>query len=248
MKTEGISLGWNCSAAQDGLKLGLRNTKSNGYKTCPFDMMITNYVGMCKCIEDDFKYFCDPNYLELRKAPKMSPHIPNQKDDEMWVFNSYYNFYFNHESPYHGNLYLNEQWSGPNHFVNNNFEKFVERYERRINNFRGYMTGLELVNFIVWRYNAIPYELVDIIKEKYPNLNFKVNTIIDFGRHTVDCLITNTPEASKEYEMDYLRYMNITENEYPEEFSRYRNELITKDIKNDEHIILIYPTKISSLN
>lgn len=71
MKREGISLGWNCSAAQDALTMGLRNTKNNGYNTCPFDMMITNYIGVCQCIEDDFKYFCDPNYLELRPAPDM---------------------------------------------------------------------------------------------------------------------------------------------------------------------------------
>ena len=66
MNSEGISLGWNCSAAQEGLVLNLRKNKNHGYNTCPFDMMITNYIGLCKCIEDDFKYFCDPNYLELR--------------------------------------------------------------------------------------------------------------------------------------------------------------------------------------
>ena len=248
MKTEGISLGWNCSAAQDGLKLGLRDTKQNGYKTCPFDMMVTNYIGVCKCIEDDFKFFCDPNYLELRPAPIMSPHIPNQIDNEMWVFNSYYNFFFNHESPYHGKLYLNEQWSSPNHFVENNFQRFIERYERRINNFRTYMAESELINFILWRYNSSPTELLEIIKRKYPNLKFKINTIVDFGRHTVDCLITKTADSSKEYEMDYLKYMNITEDEYPEEFARYRNELITEDSVKDEHIVLIYPNKTSTLN
>jgi hypothetical protein len=119
---EGISLGWNCSAAQDGLKLGIRKNKENGYKTCPFDMMISNYIGLCKCIEDDFKYFYDVNYLELRPCPIMSGYIPNQKDDEKWVYNSYYCFYFNHESPFHGNLYLNERWTSPYHFVENNFE------------------------------------------------------------------------------------------------------------------------------
>ena len=56
MKREGISLGWNCSAAQEGLYLGLRKGKSDGYNTCPFDMMISNYIGLCECIKDDFKY------------------------------------------------------------------------------------------------------------------------------------------------------------------------------------------------
>ena len=79
-------------------------------------------------------------------------------------------------------------------------------------------------------------------------MKFKINTIVDFGRHTVDCLITKTADSSKEYEMDYLKYMNITEDKYPEEFARYRNELITEDRVKDEHIVLIYPNKTSTLN
>ena len=129
MKVEGISLGWNCSGAIDGVKLGLRKTKENGYNTCPFDMMISNYIGLIECLKDDFKYFCDPNYLELRKAPKMSLHIPNQNDEEMWVYNTRYNFAFNHEAPGHGNLFLSEKWiGGIDHFVENNFENFIIRY------------------------------------------------------------------------------------------------------------------------
>jgi hypothetical protein len=31
MGREGISLGWNCSAAQEGLSLELRKNKSHGY-------------------------------------------------------------------------------------------------------------------------------------------------------------------------------------------------------------------------
>jgi len=175
MKKEGISLGWNCSAAQDGLRMGLRNFKDNGYKTCPFDMMISNYIGMCKCIEDDFKYFCNPNYLELRDAPDMTKHFPNQKSGEKWIYNTYYNFVFNHESPFHGNLYLNERWNGPYHFVENNFENFIKRYETRIDAFREYLKNSDFIDFILWRYNAIPFELIEILKRKYPELNFKVN-------------------------------------------------------------------------
>ena len=59
--SEGISLGWNCHSAINGVALGFRNIKSNGYKTCPFDEMISNYKG----INDDFEYFCDIKYLEL---------------------------------------------------------------------------------------------------------------------------------------------------------------------------------------
>ncbi len=137
---EGISLGWRCEAAQAGVSLGLRKTKEYGYKICPFDLMVSNYIGMCKCINDDFKYFCDPNYLELRPALNLIKYLgPNQNDDELWLYNTYYNFVFNHESPFHGNLFLIEKWNGPYHFVDNNYKKFIERYENRINNFRNYL-------------------------------------------------------------------------------------------------------------
>ena len=41
----GISLGWNCSLAMWAVENGLRKTKDNGYLTCPFDLMATNFKG-----------------------------------------------------------------------------------------------------------------------------------------------------------------------------------------------------------
>lgn len=221
MNREGISLGWNCSAAQEGLFLELRKNKSNGYNTGPFDMMISNYIGLCKCIEDDFKYFCDPNYLELRPAPKMSKHIPNQKDDELWVYNTYYNFVFNQESPYHGNLYLNETWSSPFHFVENNFENFIKRYNKRIDNFRNYLNGDNFIDFILVRYNSVPYELENVLKEKYPHLKFKIHTISRFTNNNIGHLYHCTIDGGISYETDYLKYMGITEETHPTEIDRY---------------------------
>jgi len=250
MNTVGISLGWNCSAAQDGIRLGLRNVKSDGYKTCPFDMMISNYIGMCKCIEDDFKYFCDPDYLELRDAPDMMNHFPNQKGGEQWIYNTYYNFVFNHESPYHGNLYLNEKWNGPFHFVDDNFKNFIKRYGDRINAFREYLKNAEVINFILWRYNAVPYDLEKIIKERHPNLKFKINSIVDFGPHTLNSLINKNVSAAKLQEIDYLKYMGIIDSEY----ERYYSDHITKDnrtnadIEMTNHINLIEPKNNIFLN
>jgi len=239
LNMEGISLGWNCSGAIDGVKLGLRKTKEEGYKTCPFDMMNSNYIGMCKCIEDDFKYFCDPNYLELRKGPKMSVHIPNQNDEEYWIYNTYYNFAFNHEAPGHGSLYLSERWvGGIEHFVVNNFENFIIRYNKRIENFRNYLKNSDYINFILWRYNSIPYELLDIILKKYPNLKFKINTIINFGPHTKNCLIV--PSNVIAYEKYFLEYMNITKENYPNELLRYEyNMQFADNLFINDNILLI---------
>ena len=72
MGEEGISLGWNCDSASVGVSTGLRKTKQNGYKTCPFDEMITNYKGIIECIKDDFEFLCDIKYLKLIKIPKES--------------------------------------------------------------------------------------------------------------------------------------------------------------------------------
>lgn len=254
MREEGISLGWNCSAAQDGLRLGLRNVKANGYKTCPFDMMVSNYIGVCKCIEDDFKYFCDPEHLALVDAPDMTSHFPNQKLGEKWIVNTYYNFVFNHESPYHGNLYLNEKWDGPNHFVDNNFANFIERYTTRINAFREYLASGAFINFVSWRYNSIPYELCEVIKNKYPELKFKINSIVDFGPHTLNALIHNNVDGGKAQEIAYLRYMNVDETEYPEEYNRFEKEFINKDNETNEdvvvneHIVLVEPKNNKNLN
>jgi len=252
MNIEGISLGWNCSPAQIGVKFGLRNIKNNGYKTCPFDMMISNYIGLIECIKDDFKYFCDPNYLELRKCPIISPHIPNQNDNEMWIYNTKYNFAFNHEAPGHGSLYLSERWiGGIDHFVVNNFENFINRYTNRINNFRAYLKDSDYINFILYRYNSVPYELVDVIKNKYPNLKFKINTIINFGPHTTNCLINRTVESGIKYEIDYHRYM-LNEEENKKEFSRYIEDysfsyINSNNFELNENILLIDPLKNSKL-
>ncbi len=61
--SEGISLGWNCYSASWAVDSRVRNTKANGYLTCPFDEMLSNYEGVVKCIQDDFEGFTDPKYL-----------------------------------------------------------------------------------------------------------------------------------------------------------------------------------------
>ena len=61
----GISLGMKCDSAIWGVKNKIRDTKLNGYQTCPFDEMISNLPGIIECLRDDFKYFCDPEYLCL---------------------------------------------------------------------------------------------------------------------------------------------------------------------------------------
>jgi hypothetical protein len=226
MKLEaGISLGWRCETADIAVQTGYRLRRKDGYKTCPFDIMVSNYEGICKCIDDDFKYFCDPNYLELRLAPPMKKHLgENQKDGEYFIYNTYYNFAFNHESPGHGDLYITENWpSGINHYVNNNYENFIIKYTARINNFRYYLNNCTKIYFIISRYNALPHKLVNIISTKYPNLDFEMLTYINMSTRTMNNTLSKNLNGCIEFETEYLRYMLVTD---PTEYERFYNEII----------------------
>ena len=41
-----ISLGWNCHSAVHSVNTGLRSRKIDGYKTCPFDEMVSNSLAV----------------------------------------------------------------------------------------------------------------------------------------------------------------------------------------------------------
>jgi hypothetical protein len=174
--TEGISLGWNCNSASMGVHIGLRNKKQNGYKTCPFDSMITNYKGIVDCIMDDFEYLCDTKYLELIKVPKESKILNTNGDGDIIIYNKKYNFLFNHESPGHANLFIHQKWEkGIDHYILNDYEEFINRYKRRIQNIKELLSSNKKITFILHRPNT---ELRDISKlneailYKYPSLNF----------------------------------------------------------------------------
>ena len=93
--SEGISLGWNCDSAIYAVRNNLRNIKSNGYKTCPFDEMVSNYSGIVECIKDDFKYFCDLNYLKLIEVPEDSKYFNDKEWGRFNIYNTKYKFVFN---------------------------------------------------------------------------------------------------------------------------------------------------------
>lgn len=173
-----ISLGAVCQSAIYGVEHNLRPLKSEGYNTCPFDMMMTPYDGLIDCLENDFEGFTSSDNLILFDV-----------GTEYYIKNTKYGFYFNHESPGHANLYLTENWpGGKNHFVDNDFQKFKERYDKRINNFRNYLNSGLKIYFIL----DVPgnrehsYEkLHTVLKNKYPSLVYELIII-----KTHDCQIT----------------------------------------------------------
>jgi hypothetical protein len=170
-----ISLGWDCAPASHAVDIKLRKTKAEGYKTCPFDLMITNYNGIVECLRDDFKYLYDPEYIKLATVKRTCNYLDLKKNDEI-IINTKYNFIFNHESPNHGNLYLHENWpNGTYHFCINNFQYFIERYKRRARHFKKYLKSGNKIIFILSKINnnlETCDELKNVINEKYPNLDF----------------------------------------------------------------------------
>ena len=169
MSKIGISLGNICFSAVWAVQNGLRKTKAEGYKTCPFDLMVSNYWGVVKCIENDFKDFCNPEFL------KLEPH---------GLFNKKYGFTFNHETPGHGNLHLHENWpEGKNHFVNNNFKHFIDRYESRIKSFKEYLLRTDATIVFIIQFssdkNTDPqFKLLkNALKNKYPKLKYEIKEL-----------------------------------------------------------------------
>ncbi len=203
--SEGISLGWNCNSATQGVNNGLRRKKADGYMTCPFDKIISNYKGIIQCIKDDFISFLDTDYLEVKNIVPYSGGA-----SENFIYNKKYKFVFNHESPGHANLYITENWEkGINHFVMNNFEEFINRYRARIQNFKNLINSDKHINFLITRPKTKKedlYELTDVLKNKYPNLSF-------------DYII---------FEKNYNNTANLDEYEY------FKNHMIDLGIDEDD--------------
>jgi esterase/lipase len=167
MNKIGISLGWNCNGAIYGVQTGIRKKKEEGYLTCPFDEMVTNLSGIIKCFEEDFINFYNPDYLDLVEY----------KGDNL-IRNKYYNFIYNHESPGHANLYITQNWKGGiNHYINNNYEQFKNRYKRRIDNLLNYLNNTEnYIIFILHGYtseNKNIQKLNNVLQNKFPNLKYE---------------------------------------------------------------------------
>lgn len=168
-----ISLGYNTHPVAQGVQLHLRSKRGNGYKTCPFDLCLTNYDGILECLEDDFRYFLDPACLKLVR----SPFPPSGNHDwEQWIFNTQYKFLFNYESPNYADLHIKENWpNGATHFVENNFDHFIRRYKRRIANFRSYLYKKNTtITFIIEKETADTTSLQHVLKTKYPKVKFNI--------------------------------------------------------------------------
>jgi hypothetical protein len=173
-----ISLGWKCdSSVIINQKHSLQKTQHN---VNVFDSMISNLHGIIKCFENDFQYFCDPKYL-----------IYNGKG---YIKNSFYKFMFNFETPGHADLYLKEGWPGNDkfYFTKNNFKMFIERYQKRILNFKTQINNNDQIIFVLQmvrinQQHPLLLEFKKVLNKKYPKKTFSFDLIeeenVDFYKN-----------------------------------------------------------------
>lgn len=193
MKHTYISIGQKCSSAvRRAKKYNLSNR--NGYKTCPFDLMVSNLEGVIKCFKNDFVDFCDPEMLIYEPDDTPCENTDDNKK-EVFITHKLYGFCFNHETPGHANLHLKEKWPGEDkfYFVKNNYEMFVKRYEQRIKNLKEIIKNHKKITLIYddTKYELCPEsysiekrmelinELRDVLKNKYPNKQFNFDIFND---------------------------------------------------------------------
>jgi tetratricopeptide (TPR) repeat protein len=153
-----ISLGFDCLPRTIATRWGIKPSRSQGELSCPFDLAFHSYSNICNLLNNDFDDYLNPQYLDLV--------IDENNPCETMVRNTKYFCKFVHEN---GTIWQE-----------NEFQRFRNRYEHRVNNFYSYLKQnpiLFILNLNINSYDVYPQELADIIARKFPNLYFKILVI-----------------------------------------------------------------------
>jgi hypothetical protein len=148
-----ICLGVDCLPRAMATKFNFKRTKEEGELSCPFDLAWHDYETTCKLIESDFDKYLDTTRLYV--------------NSNGYIAHRDYTIVFNHESDDAEKLLK---------FIRNDYELFCERYYNRIKNWNTLLNTDKHVVFLL-HYRRYPVELVSIIRNKYPNLNFTILTV-----------------------------------------------------------------------
>ena len=166
-----VSLGCHCFPRVCSAMLGLKKRRSEGEPSGPFDFGLFPMPMVRHMIESDFEGMTDPANLLVR------PDVfgPPVFCDKRYPIGSYA-----HEMPPVTDI----------DFVGDNFRLFIERYNRRINNFRTVMqTKAQVLLFMCatnlvppW-YNPISYAdfeaIYTTLQKRYPNTALRLVVIIE---------------------------------------------------------------------
>lgn len=153
-----ISLGEDCLPRSSATFYGLKAKKADGELSLPFDLMITGLEDCIKCIKSDFLDMVNSDYLNFEEHPKFIGH------GKFITHKKYKSFIFNHESE---STCISFSLDG-NHFTNNNYQKFIERYKARIDNFYKYVQNENHVLIFLVHSSDMKSitELLNILEEK----------------------------------------------------------------------------------
>jgi hypothetical protein len=166
-----ISLGVNCSPRIHIKRMGY--SRATGYKTCPFDLCITPFSGLKKCLETDFVHF----FEDLRVIPgsNASGNRTLCGDGGLNINNSY-GMIFNHEGSTHSHLFSKGR-NDDEYYIRNDFTEFRNRYQTRINNFKEYIRCSDDVIFVFSKYPGIEStgnidDICNIFRTRHPLKTF----------------------------------------------------------------------------
>ena len=162
-----ISIGPNCNP-RIYLKNSFNYSKLTGYKSCPFDLCITQYSSLYDCIETDFKLFFD----NLKIIPWGNAEGKRLHYDNPHAITNKYGMIFNHEGSSHSHLFNNGKHDDE-YYTRDDFKIFKERYSNRILNFRNYLNEYCEIIFVYSEDNGYDiYKLSDLLYKIYPNKKF----------------------------------------------------------------------------
>lgn len=163
-KITAISLGPNCQVAGHLRLAGIQKEKS-----FPFDWMdTTNFDGLLKLFQENFKYFLHKEYLTKDK-------------EEIRIYNTYYKIFFVHDFPTINNPVVNEfnlATKIPDNFLIY-LDQVKEKFEKRIWRIRNLLKDNNH-QVVLIRANLLPDQakaLSEVLVNRYPNSNFTVVSV-----------------------------------------------------------------------
>jgi len=164
-----ICAGGNCNPRMYLTRI-LGVSRAGGYGTLPFDLCITTFESIRACIETDFSEF----FKDLRLIPGNNPYGDRSKAGPgLQSITNAYGMEFNHEGPSHSHLFA-EGTNDDDFYVRNDFEKFQERYLRRIENFRKLLAAHDNITIVAEHTQSDQEKILQVFSTTYPTKSFQL--------------------------------------------------------------------------
>jgi hypothetical protein len=173
-----ISLGYNCDPRTD-LKNQYETSRSNGYLTHPFDLCISPPSAVEDLLEHNFETFFKG--LRVCTWGNALGNRSNAGPGGTAITNDA-GIIFNHEGGAHSHLFA-EGRNDDEFYIRNNFYKFRQRYEKRIENFKNTLRNYNKIYFLHKKSSEYPKllnlnSITNIINKHYGDKKIEFINII----------------------------------------------------------------------